>query len=282
MILIADSGSTKTTWCLCEKGTVCGEAETAGINPYFQAEEEINRCILMELMPAITAYAGKIRAVYFYGAGCIYDKTDIVRRAIRRHIPAAIIEVNTDLLAAARGVCGKGAGIACILGTGSNSCLYDGEKIVENISPLGFILGDEGGGVSLGRQLVSDLLKGMMPGGLKEEFLRQYNLTPAKIIDSVYRRPFPNRFLAAFSPFIHENLHVPAMRRLVYDGFVSFFERNVMKYTDYNKYKVSVSGSVGFYYKTILEEAAHDSGLRLNTIMKSPMEGLTTYHTTEL
>ncbi len=277
MILIADSGSTKATWSLSNEGKIIQEVNASGINPYFQSEEEISNDILNALLPQLNVDNKEIKSVHFYGAGCTFDKIEVVRNAIQRHIPADTVEVSTDLLAVARGVCGKEAGIACILGTGSNSCYYDGEKIVKNISPLGFILGDEGSGASLGKYLVGDLLKDMMPKGLKEKFLEQYSLTPAIIIDRAYRQPFPNRFLASLSPFLLENIHEPAIKQLVYSCFNSFFIRNVMKY-DYKKYNVSFVGSIAFYYKDILEEVAKDVGIMIEKIVKSPMEGLISYH----
>ena len=172
MILIADSGSTKTDWCLVEHGEVLQQIFTKGTNPFFQSEEEISNEIATTLLPQLQA--SELDAVYFYGAGCAFpDKIETVR-------------------AAARSLCGHHAGIACIMGTGSNSCYYDGGKIVQNVSPLGFILGDEGSGACLGKLLVSDILKNQMTPELKEKFLSQFNLTPADIIDRVYRKPFPN------------------------------------------------------------------------------------------
>lgn len=279
MILIADSGSTKATWCIGGNGEPFQTIVTPGINPYFQSEEEIGHVFSKVLLPVLHIEYKDIKAVYFYGAGCTFDKTEKVRDVIKQHIPAEIVEVNSDLLAVARGICGREAGIACILGTGSNSCFYDGNDIIETISPLGFILGDEGGGSYLGKLLVSDLLKNMLPAGLKEKFLKQYNLTPAQIIDRVYRQPFPNRFLASLSPFISENIDKPEMRQLVYDAFKAFFIRNLMKY-DYKNHTTSFSGSVAYSYRDILQEVAHDMDVTISSIAHSPMDGLIIYHTT--
>ena len=214
MILIADSGSTKTDWCLVEHGELLQQIFTKGTNPFFQTEEEISNEIATALLPQLKTSV--LDAVYFYGAGCAFpDKIETVRRAILRHLEVkGEVEVSTDMLAAARGLCGHQAGIACIMGTGSNSCYYDGEKIVQNVSPLGFILGDEGSGACLGKLLVGDLLKNQLGAELKEEFLSQYNLTPADIIDRVYRKPFPNRFLASLSPFLAQHIDNPVTGRL--------------------------------------------------------------------
>ena len=277
MILIADSGSTKTDWCLVEHGEVLQQIFTKGTNPFFQSEEEISNEIAANLLPQLKT--AETDAVYFYGAGCAFpDKIETVRRAILRHLQVkGEVEVSTDMQAAARGLCGHRAGIACIMGTGSNSCYYDGEKIVQNVSPLGFILGDEGSGACLGKLLVGDILKNQMTPELKEKFLSQFNLTPADIIDRVYRKPFPNRFLASLSPFLAQNLNEPCIHSLVLNSFKSFLKRNVMQY-DYQNHEVHFIGSVAYYYKDVLAQATDEMGIRLGTILKSPMEGLIAYH----
>jgi len=277
VILIADSGSTKTSWCVAENGSSLQQFLTSGINPYFQTEEEIRDRLIEEVLPQLEIDNKDIRAVYFYGAGCAFDKVEIVKGAIEKLFYAAVVEVNTDLLAAARGVCGKQAGIACILGTGSNSCFYDGQQIVQNVSPLGYILGDEGGGAVLGKLLVGDLLKGMISDELKEKFLKQYDLTPAQIIDCVYRQPFPNRFLAGLSPFLSENIREPKIYSLVLNSFKSFILRNVMKY-DYHTYPVHFTGSIAFHYLNILAEAASETGIRMGIVTQSPLQGLVAFH----
>ncbi len=277
MILIADSGSTKTNWSVVEHGELLQQISTKGINPFFQSEEEIGNEIAASLLPQLKSQ--ELDTVYFYGAGCIFDKVDTVRCAISKNLRVkGDIEVCTDMLAAARGLCGHDAGIACILGTGSNSCYYDGVNIVSNVSPLGFILGDEGSGANLGKLLVGDLLKNQMTPGLKEKFLKQFNLTPADIIDRVYRKPFPNRFLASLSPFLAENIQEPCVHALVLNSFKSFLKRNVMQYENYRNSKVHFIGSVAFYYKETLAEAVCEMGIQLGTILKSPMEGLIAYH----
>ena len=277
MILIADSGSTQTDWSVSDTCNSLQTIQTSGINPYFQSKEEICDLLTRELFPRLEVEKKDIRAVYFYGAGCAFEKVDVVKRAIENLINAPIIEVYTDLLAAARGVCGRQAGIACILGTGSNSCFYDGRQITQNVSPLGYILGDEGGGAVLGKLLVGDLLKGMMSDELKDRFLNQYDLTPAQIIDHVYRQPFPNRFLAGLSPFLAENIHEPMIYTLVLNSFKSFIVRNVMKY-DYHTYPVHFVGSIARYYQAVLAEAAAETGIRLGIVSQSPLQGLVAFH----
>ena len=278
MILIADSGSTKTDWCVVENGQPIQQISTKGINPFFQSEEEISNEIATSLLPQLKTNA--LDAVYFYGAGCGFpDKIAMVHRAITKHLQIKReVEVNTDMLAVAHGLCQHEAGIACIMGTGSNSCYYDGKQIVSNVSPLGFILGDEGSGAVLGKLLVGDILKNQMTPELKEKFLKQFSLTPADIIDRVYRKSFPNRFLASLSPFLAQNIDEPCIHALVLGSFKSFLKRNVMQYENFRNSKVHFIGSVAFYYKTILAEAAQEMNIQLGTIIKSPLEGLIKYH----
>lgn len=277
MILIADSGSTKTDWCVVEQGQAVQQISTRGTNPFFQSEEEMSREVATALLPQLKERT--LEAVYFYGAGCAFpDKIETVHRVLSRHLHVGgSIDVNSDMLAAARALCGHQPGIACIMGTGSNSCFYDGKEIVSNVSPLGFILGDEGSGAVLGKLLVGDLLKNQLPAALKEKFLSQFGLTAADIIDRVYRQPFPNRFLASLSPFLVQNLHEPGIRALVLGSFRSFLERNVKQY-DYRHHPAHFIGSVAFHYQELLHEAAQQAGIPIGTILKSPMEGLIHYH----
>lgn len=275
MILIADSGSTKTDWCLVENGKSILRFQTKGTNPFFQTEEEIHKEIETGLLPELRGMEPS--TIHFYGAGCAFpEKNEIIRRAVSRHLPVPV-EVGSDLLAAARALCGNQPGIACILGTGSNSCQYDGKEIVKNVSPLGFILGDEGSGAVLGKLLIGDVLKGQLPPTLKELFFSQYDLTPALIMDRVYRQPFPNRFLAGFSPFILEHLDEPAIWELATRSFLAFFTRNVKQY-DYYDLPVHLVGSVAWHYQAVLKDIAFELGIRLGVIVQSPMEGMITYH----
>ena len=221
MMLIADSGSTKTDWCVILDNTPIKRIGTKGLNPFFQSEEEIQQELTHSLLPQLPE--GTIDSVYFYGAGCTPEKAPTLRRAIADSLPiVGNIKAYSDMLAAARGLCGREAGITCILGTGSNSCFYDGKEIVNHISPLGFILGDEGSGAVLGKLLVGDILKNQLSPAIKEAFLKQFDLTVPEIIDRVYRQPFPNRFLASLSPFIAQHLEEPRIRQLVLGSFIAF------------------------------------------------------------
>ncbi|MGP1540287.1 ATPase [Bacteroides pyogenes] len=277
MILIADSGSTKTDWCAVDHEGIVKRIRTQGTNPFFQSEEEICEEIRQNLLPHLPER--RFGHIHFYGAGCAFpDKIDIVKRALTAHLQVeGSIEVSSDMLAAARSLCGHRAGIACIMGTGSNSCYYDGTEIVQNVSPLGFILGDEGSAAVLGKLLVGNLLKNRMPAGMKEEFLNEFDLTPAEIIDRVYRRPFPNRFLASLSPFLARHIAVPEVHQLVLNSFKDFLKRNVMQYDRLNL-PVHFTGSVAFYYKDVLEEAVQAMGMQMGQVLQSPMEGLIKFH----
>lgn len=276
MLLIADSGSTKTQWCLVNEGEIKKQIFTKGINPFYQSESEIKSEIELTLLPELLDE--KIDRICFYGAGCSFpDKKMVVSNALGFLFRDVMIEVYSDLLAAARSLFGVEKGIACILGTGSNSCYYDGVQIVENVSPLGFVLGDEGSGAVLGKTLVADCLKSQLSDELKVKFLEKYNLTPAEILEAVYKKPFPNRFLAQFTPFLSENIANSSIYNIVYNGFLAFLKRNVMQY-ELEGLKIGVVGSVGYYMKDVLSKAALDSGLAVDFVVQSPMSGLIKYH----
>lgn len=279
MILIADCGSTKIDWCVVRQGKVEKQVFTCGMNAVMLTEDEMRERIAAELVPELTDRAASIKAVYFYGAGCISPEVcGNVERAIRANIPAATVEVHTDLLAAARALCGRKPGIACILGTGSNSCFYDGEAIARNVSPLGYILGDEGSGAVLGKLLVGDVLKGQLPQDLCDKFLKKYDLTLLDIIRRVYKEPQGNRFLASLTPFLIENIKEPAIHALVMRSFGAFFTRNISHYDGMCEPVVNFIGSIAFYYRDVLEEAARECGYTVGTVLKSPMEGLISFH----
>lgn len=280
MILIADSGSTKTHWALIDSTRQTRHVYTKGINPFYQTEDEISGELELFLLPQLGDL--HIDSIFFYGAGCSFpEKKALVSQALKQHFFNAEIQVESDLLAAARSLFGYRQGIACILGTGSNSCFYDGQEITKNISPLGFILGDEGSGAVLGKTLVADCLKNQLSDELKEKFLAEYNLTPATILDSVYKQPFPNRFLATFAPFLFQNIHYPQIAKIVTDSFNAFFVRNILQYTTSNV-EVSFVGSVAFYFRDILKQVANKHGITIGCVLQSPMDGLIDYHKNEL
>lgn len=276
MILIADGGSTKTDWRLIDEHGKIEQARTVGFNPYQATEEEIHHVLEQDLKPILSAIPHQI---YYYGTGCgAPEKADLVHRAIQKAFSTSKVVVNHDLLAAARALCGNEPGIACILGTGSNSCLYDGEKIVEHRLSLAFILGDEGSGAVMGKNIVKKYLDEELPPHLAEKFRKRFNPDPNEILDRVYKRPFPNRYLSEFSKFLFHNLDDPYIYQFVYDNFTEFFNKTILRYTDYQKYKVHFVGSVGFYYSNILRQVANDNGVVVKNILETPIAGLTLYH----
>ena len=230
MILIADCGSTKINWTLLNGKEKVAQIFTTGMNALLLTEEEMKEQIKRELMPHLTNY--KVDEIHYYGAGIISDeiKQQVVNALRANFATAGRVEVASDLLAAARAVCGREPGIACIMGTGSNSCYYDGENVVMNVSPLGYILGDEGSGAVLGKLLVGDVLKKQLPQHLCEKFMKEYNLDYTTIITSVYRKPAANRFLAQFAPFLEHNIDEPSIHNIVLRSFTDFFTRNVASY----------------------------------------------------
>lgn len=282
MILIADSGSTKTDWRLCNEGASILAVQTQGINPYHQTEEAIEQVLVEELLPQLTQDSGfriqNFTTVIFYGAGCANDTAcGRVREAMQRVLAADDITIHSDLLGAARALCGHEEGIACVLGTGSNSCLYDGKDIIANVPPLGYILGDEGSSAVLGRRLVGDCLKNQLPEAVRNEFLAEYNLTQETILEKVYRQPLANRFLASLTPFLSKHREVPEVHRLLVESFVDFFVRNVKQYRR-PWLPIHFVGSIANVFNAELKEAAESLGMELGRILKSPIEGLVKYH----
>lgn len=275
--LIADSGSTKTDWAVIEDNQLGKVITTKGMNPVFQSTDEMVAEITENLLPHLPTK--HFSNIFFYGAGCIPEKVSVVENALRQVLTVdQKVEVNSDLLAAARALCGKKPGIACILGTGSNSCFYDGKQIAWQVPALGFILGDEGSGANLGKRLVSDLLKNQLDDQLKEEFFAQFNTNMADIIENVYRKPFPSRYLASLNVFLEQHKTHKAVHALLVNAFSDFIRRNVMQY-DYHEYPMNCIGTIAIVYQSELTEAAHSLGVKIGTISKAPMEGLLKYHT---
>ncbi|MBR6065087.1 MAG: ATPase [Paludibacteraceae bacterium] len=286
MILIADSGSTKVHWCLLTASGQCSDVFTDGINPLFQTTIAMQNSISNQLLPQIAPllWAGTLTHIFFYGAGCTPEKKIFVQKALETVFKKAEVHVESDMLGAARGLLGHNSGVACILGTGSGSCFYDGEKIDWCVPSLGYILGDEGSAAVLGKRLVGDLLKNQLGDDLKELFFKEYETSMADIIEKVYRQPFPNRFLAKLSKFCADHIDDPRIHDLVYDHFVQFIRRNLVQYFQKSNDQISNANGVGFvgsiayYYKPILEEAMRAEKLPLGMVLKDPIEGLKEYH----
>ena len=275
MFLIADSGSTKTTWCVIDCDKSVNTCTTGGINPFQSGLDEIVHLLETEFTLPRTG----IHGIWFYGAGCAFpDKNRMVADALLRYFGVSEIHVNSDLLAAAHSLCGEHAGIACILGTGSNSCYYNGQEIVQNVSPLGYVLGDEGSGNALGRKLLSDILKNQLPATIRNLFFDTYHATVGEILDNVYRKPFPNRYLAQYARFVSANIGYPEMQTLASNCFREFFHRNVMQYEASKQLPVHFTGSIAFHFSEIVKKTAGEFGLTVGNISQEPMTGLVEYH----
>jgi glucosamine kinase len=283
LYLIADSGATKTSWRLAQPGPdgwQISQAHTVGLSPYYQTQTEIVLALRNELLGQLPETANRaVRQIFYYGTGCARpEKAQIVADALQVVFAPARIEVHPDLLGAARALCGREPGIACILGTGSNAARYDGQWLASQATSLGFWLGDEGSGGHLGKQLVTDYLNGDLPPHLLNPFERRFATDYAQIMDQVYQQPFPNRYLASFSKFVFDHLRDPYCYQLAYRSFTAFFQKRVCKFADYQQVPVHFTGSVAFYYANVLRQAAADLGITVRNISDEPAAGLVLYH----
>ncbi len=297
MKLIADSGSTKTDWTLLHdsglrtENVFMASFKTQGITPIHQSPAEIRQILAQELMPQLSTFSraqlvnSKILEspllsniqVYFYGSGCTPAHVPMMKQMLDEVFSPKTVEVYSDLMAAARALCGHDEGIACILGTGANSCLYDGEKIVQNTPALGYVLGDEGSGSVLGRLFMNAIFKNPLFSDIRDAYLGETKLTLPIIINKVYREPLANRFLASTASFIHEHLDFQPLRELVINNFRTFFQHNLVQYQR-RDLAVHAVGSIAFHFQEELKEAAEQEGFTLGTILSAPMEGLVNYH----
>ncbi|MBO7320928.1 MAG: ATPase [Bacteroidales bacterium] len=279
MQLIADSGSTKVDWrAIKEDGSVV-EISTEGINPVFQTREQILDIFNTKLVPVLGT---GVKQIFFYGAGVVSPEIcGALSGYFKEVFPESECYAASDVLAAARALCGHKPGIACILGTGSNSCMYDGKDIVKNVRAGGFILGDEASGGYLGKRLISDFIKGLLPKEIEEVFVERYGLDYMAIVQKVYKESLPSRFLASFSPFLNEFKEHPYIHNLLRSSFDEFFKRNIVHY-DYKNNDVNFVGSIAYYYRPIIEESAAAQGMKVGKIIKSPIDGLVEYHKEEI
>jgi N-acetylglucosamine kinase-like BadF-type ATPase len=276
MILIADSGSTKTNWRLVDETGAGASFSTEGYNPYFVNTDYISQSLLANLPAAVNRDA--VTEVHFYGAGCASGKDDIIETALQTVFPGAQMYIAMDLLAAARALLGAQAGFAAILGTGTNTCLYDGQRITQNIDSLGFTMGDEGSGAAIGKKLLADYMRGYMPEPVRQEFWKTYRLSANDLMHNIYALPLANRYCAGFCRFISDHMQAPYLRDLVMNCFREFFQNLVSRYPAYQHYSFNSVGSVGFYFSGMLEEVSREFGMPPGTIILSPMDGLVKYH----
>ncbi len=276
MILVADSGSTKTDWRAIDASGAVRGFSSAGINPVLMSPAEISQLVSDKLLPAL---GSDVDEVWFYGAGVMSDEmASVVSGAISGVFPKARCFAGSDMLGAARSLCGDDPGIVCIIGTGSNSCRYDGREITGNVRSGGYILGDEASGAWFGRKFLSDFVKGLLPQAIEREFDARFGLDYPSLVQKVYREPMPNRYMASFLPFLGEFTNHPYVRSLIRSGFDEFLSRNVAQYDNSRFCPVSFTGSVAFYFKDILLKALSAAGMTAGRIVRAPMDGLIRYH----
>ncbi|MDL2222780.1 ATPase [Bacteroidales bacterium OttesenSCG-928-M11] len=275
MLLIADSGSTKTDWALLsDNNSEISLFSTSGINPYYLEENEIVSLLEKEF-PKL---CGSIDKIFFYGAGCTPMKKIHIYNVLKSFFNARCIEVHSDLYGAAIALGQKEECIVSILGTGSNSCHFDGVDIIYNVSPLGYILGDEGSGASLGKKLIADILKKQINEEIINDFYSSYQITQEEIMINVYHKPFPNRFLAQFTPFILKHSSDKQISRIIETCFDEFFTRNIAQYKAYTELPLHFTGSIAYYFQEKLRQFIEKHGLILGRITKTPLKGLIEFH----
>lgn len=278
-MIIADSGSTKTTWRISNNGYEFFDFNTDGINPYFQSAQDISNIVKNQLFPQLNdSLIGALDILHFYGAGCSNsEKTNIVSSGLKSGFEKWEVNVEHDLLASARALLGNESGIACILGTGSNSCLYLNGIIAENIPSWGYQFGDFGSGAHIGKELIQAYANNQYSDSLKKE-LEKTGIDRETILNNVYQKPLPNRYLASYSKIAGNFLNNNEINELVVSCFEKFFKHQVEIYTDFSKYPVSFVGSVAFHFTKQLHEAAKRRNIKLGTTLKEPIDGLFNYH----
>ncbi|MEO8711632.1 MAG: N-acetylglucosamine kinase [Parafilimonas sp.] len=275
-ILIADSGSTKCEWCLLNNGKK-KKIFTSGISPYFLNAEQITVLLQQELLPKIKHATPE--QIYFYGTG-LKDSANkkLVHAILKKFFPGALIEVQTDLFGAARALCQKAKGVCCILGTGSNSCSYNGKKIIENRPGLGYVLGDEGSGTYLGKKVIQHFLYNTFDEELMLCFNKKYNTTADEILMNVYRKPQPNRYLASFALFLAENRGHYMIENIIEDGLNDFFFIHLRKYRESWIYPIHFTGSIAYGFRDVLKGLCKSYQMEAGVILKQPMDGLVKFH----
>jgi len=277
MILIADSGATKTHWVLLNKGIVELEIYSKGFNPYYYKASEFTESLLNEFKGKISYH--DISAVYFYAAGCSSEaNAEIIRSTLGRIFINATIGAHHDLYGAALALLGNGKGIACILGTGSNSCLWDGQSIIHNVPSLGYLLGDEGGGTYIGKLLVREILIGVADKEIANLFYKSVNLNFSSVLDRIYKEPNPNQFLSQQSKFLREHIDHEYCRGIIYRSFNDFVDVQLIKYPGVKTLPACFTGSVAANFQDILKEVLETRGIQMGKVIKEPMEGLIEYH----
>jgi glucosamine kinase len=278
MIAIVDSGSTKSSWVFVDEKNQITNYKTVGFNPYYQTADDIYQTLQKELISQLDA-SKKVDQVFFYGAGCEGDtQKKQVGEALKKAFPQSEILVDHDLMAACRAVLGDEEGIACIAGTGSNTCHYDGKYITKNINSLGLYLGDEGSGGYLGKILARDYIREAMPQSVRDKFEAFTTDRHADIFDKVYTKPFPNRYLASLAPFVIYNQDEKYLFDLAYENFSKLFENCVCRYDNYQTLPIRFIGSVAAHLRPVLDRVAKEHNVTIDKVVGNPMEALTEYH----
>ena len=268
MIIVADSGSTKTDWRLVKNDNEIVSFNTIGFNPYFITADSVIHELTNSELSKINE---EVTHVFFYGAGCSsVENNQVLQKALTTFFKHAQVDVDHDMLAAARALCGHEKGMVAILGTGSNSCMYDGDKIVENVKALGFILGDYGSGADIGKTFIKAYLEKELPEEICANFMAQYHLSDNDILESVYKKPLPNRFLASFNLFVFQYLDHPFIKKMLESRFDLFFEKNICKYDAYQHHQLYLVGSIADVYQDLIREVAK--------IRRQPIDDLVKYH----
>ena len=278
MIAIVDSGSTKSSWVFVDENNNIQNHRTVGFNPYYQTSDDIYQILQKELIAQLDP-GKKVDQVFFYGAGCEAEaQRNVVAVALQKAFPQTEIIVDHDLMAACLAVLGNEEGIACIAGTGSNTCHYDGKNIVKNVHSLGLYLGDEGSGGYLGKILARDYVREALPQSVREKFEAFTTDRSADILDKVYTKPFPNRYLASLAPFVIYNQDEKYLFDLAYESFSLLFQNCVSKYDNYQKLPIRFIGSVAAHLKPVLDRVASEHNVTIDMVVGNPMEALTEYH----
>jgi glucosamine kinase len=274
--LLADSGATKAEWCLLNNGKK-KTIFTQGISPYFLNKEQIASILSKELIPKLKGL--KIDEVNYYGTGCANpNNAMVVKKAIQSVIKSKKIFVGHDLLAAARALCQKSKGITCILGTGSGASYYNGKTIVKSSTGLGYVLGDEGSGAYLGRKVIQYYLYNTFDDELRARFDAKFVTSKIEILENVYQKPLPNRYLASFTVFLAENRGHYMVENIIEDGLNDFFFTHLLRFNEIWKMPVHFVGGVAFGFKDVLADLCASYGFELGKVLKNPMEGLILYH----
>ncbi len=277
MIIIADAGSTKTDWSLIDENKHVTFFQTQGYNPYFNDVDTITEGLKKDIPEKVQH--SPVEKLYYYGAGCsTVTNCEIIYQSLNNIFPKSVLFVSDDLTGAARSLFGNREGIACILGTGSNSGYYNGKNIADRLPSFGYLFGDEGSGAHMGKMLIHDYLNNKIPLDIREAFDKKYHYSLGNILEGVYKNPYPNRFLASFTEFLSENISSSYLHQLVKTSFMEFFEKQLKKYSLFGITEIACVGSVAYHFRTIFQEIADENKVKVTRFSKNPIRGIIRYH----